>query len=538
LALFLLLDVALDPVRGLVATRLGAAVDAVVAQTTIEGAMRPAGIEHLDDPRVADQIETARAVGLGALLPGHAVSALANLLGVRLSGLASAALLGWVAQWWMAVALGAAWSVVTWRQERGVREAVTAHGGEATALRRAAYLRDVAIGPSAAKEVRLFGLQSWLVTQFARAWWDGMVQLRRAQAGWRRHVVGLLLLAVVHLAVLGTLAQSAGRGELPVGQLAVALSAVLAVSVLGWAGDEMWLLHTASAAVPASVAVGKLGTGGLATVPARRLDAEGLPRREIRFEQVGFRYPGDQRPVLDGLDLTIAAGTSLAIVGDNGAGKSTVAKLLAALYQPERGRITIDGHDLANLETVAWRRQLAVVFQDFMRYPLSVRDNIGFGRIEVDASDEALAAAAQDGGFAASTTWPLGWDTPLSGAYTDGTDLSGGQWQRLALARALYAVRHGARVLVLDEPTAHLDVRAEHDLYARFLALTAGITTILVSHRFATVRLADRIAVLRDGRVSEYGTHEQLLEAGGRYAALFAVQSRQFVEPAENSGVR
>jgi ATP-binding cassette subfamily B protein len=158
-----------------------------------------------------------------------------------------------------------------------------------------------------------------------------------------------------------------------------------------------------------------------------------------------------------------------------------------------------------------------------------VRDNVGFGWIDGNAADDDLAEAARLGGFlGVEADLANGWDTVLSGAYTDGTELSGGQWQRLALSRALYAVRHGAQVLVLDEPTAHLDVRAEHELYARFLDITAGLTTILVSHRFATVRLADRIAVVRDGRISEFGTHDELVDAGGRYARMFRVQSEPF----------
>ncbi|GAA0585271.1 ABC transporter ATP-binding protein [Streptomyces crystallinus] len=533
LGVVLFLDVVLEPIRTMLAWRLGTALDGAMAQTTVDGALRPAQIGHLDDADVADRVERARAVGLGAHPPGQAVTALVGLVPLRLTGLVSAVLLGWAGQWWMPVVLGAAWVVTGRWQEKEIQRSVSAHAGETAQLRRAAYLREVATTAPAAKEVRLFGLRSWLVERFTTAWWDGMVQMRRARVSPRRHALAILLLLAAHLAVVLPLVHQATHGDRSVEQLTVALQALLGLFALGFSGDLQWMLHTASAAVPAALAVGALETGETGEAgqvgETGRLGAAGLPRREIRFENVGFAYPGGRGRVLDGLDLVLPAGSSLAIVGDNGAGKSTLTKLLAGLYLPGSGRVTVDGQDLRAHDPESWRRQLAVVFQDFVRYPFSVRDNVGFGRIEAEADEGALVEAARLGGFlGVEAELPGGWDTPLSGAYTDGTDLSGGQWQRLALSRALYAVRHGARVLVLDEPTAHLDVRAEHELYARFLDLTAGLTTVLVSHRFATVRLADRIAVVEDGRIGEYGTHDELLAAGGRYARMFRVQSQPF----------
>ncbi|GGP44552.1 ABC transporter ATP-binding protein [Streptomyces melanogenes] len=533
LGVVLFLDVVLDPIRTMLAWRLGTALDGATAQTTVDGALRPAQIGHLDDADVADRIERARAVGLGAHPPGQAVTALAGLVPLRLTGLVSAVLLGWAGQWWMPVVLGSAWVVTGRWQEKEIGRSVSAHAGETAQLRRAAYLREVAITAPAAKEVRLFGLRSWLVERFTTAWWDGMVQMRRARVSPRRHTLAILLLLAAHLAVVLPLVHQATHGERSVEQLTVALQALLGLFALGFSGDLQWMLHTASAAIPAALAVGELETAGEAV----RLGAAGLPRGEIRFEKVGFAYPGGRGRVLDGLDLVLPAGSSLAIVGDNGAGKSTLTKLLAGLYLPDSGRITVDGQDLRAHDPEAWRRQLAVVFQDFVRYPFSVRDNVGFGRIETTADDEALTETTRLGGFlGVEAELPGGWDTLLSGAYTDGTELSGGQWQRLALSRALYAVRHGARVLVLDEPTAHLDVQAEHELYARFLDITAGLTTVLVSHRFATVRLADRIAVVQDGRIGEYGTHDELLAADGRYARMFRVQSQPFMEQGVREG--
>ncbi|MBV9449584.1 MAG: ATP-binding cassette domain-containing protein, partial [Streptosporangiaceae bacterium] len=243
-----------------------------------------------------------------------------------------------------------------------------------------------------------------------------------------------------------------------------------------------------------------------------------------------YRYPGADRPVFDGLELELTAGESLGLVGINGAGKTTLITLLARLREPAGGRITVDGADVRVFGARAWQRQVAVVYQDFTRYPLTVRENIALRDLGAQSIDRTALeeAAAQAGALDFIKGLPNGWDTICSPGYSGGTDLSGGQWQRIALARALYSVAAGARVLVLDEPTANLDVRAEAAFYNRFLDLTAGLTTIVISHRFATVRRADRIAVLDGGRITELGGHDELVAAGGSYAEMFALQAAQF----------
>jgi ATP-binding cassette subfamily B protein len=259
----------------------------------------------------------------------------------------------------------------------------------------------------------------------------------------------------------------------------------------------------------------------------------GMPARGIRFEGVSFHYPGQASNVLQNLDLFVPAGQSLAIVGANGAGKTTLVKLLGRLYDPTDGRITVDDLDLREIAPRAWQKRLAAIFQDFIQYQLSARDNVTFGAVEVAANEPAMLTAARDAGVLEFVeALPLGWETILSRQYVDGAELSGGQWQRLALARALFAVSAGAGVLVMDEPTANLDVRAEAAFYERFLEITKGLTTLIISHRFSTVRQADRIVMLEAGGIVEEGTHDALLAAGGHYAEMFSLQASRFEEDA------
>ncbi|MDQ4069924.1 MAG: ATP-binding cassette domain-containing protein, partial [Actinomycetota bacterium] len=233
---------------------------------------------------------------------------------------------------------------------------------------------------------------------------------------------------------------------------------------------------------------------------------------------------------LSGVTLELPAGQAIALVGPNGTGKTTLVKLLAGLYEPDRGRIVVDGTDLADLDLAAWRKRLAVIFQDFERYELPARDNVGFGALPLRDDELALARAVRLAGASSIVDrLPAGLGTVLSRRYPGGADLSGGEWQKIALARALLAVQGGARVLVLDEPTANLDVRAEAELFDDLLEVTASCTTVLVSHRFSTVRRADLIYVLEPGgRVVESGSHDELVALDGRYAELFSLQAARF----------
>jgi ABC-type multidrug transport system fused ATPase/permease subunit len=302
----------------------------------------------------------------------------------------------------------------------------------------------------------------------------------------------------------------------------------------------------------------KAAMGRAGTITSGSRPADGMPAHHIRFRDVTFAYPAaPAHLVLNGLDLEIPAGSSLAIVGQNGAGKTTLAKLLCRLYDPQSGAIEVDGVDLKDLDLESWRRRVTAVFQDFVRFELTLRENVApretggvlrgapGGAAALDdttavALDDAAAAALDDtvnAALAEAGAGALaGLDTMLAKGYSGGTDLSGGQWQRVALARALAAVRLGAGLVLLDEPTAQLDVRGEAEIFERVLAATRSCTTILISHRFSTVRHVDRIAVVEHGAVVEFGSHEELMELRGRYWRMFSLQAKRFAEGTPEEG--
>jgi ATP-binding cassette, subfamily B, bacterial len=305
-------------------------------------------------------------------------------------------------------------------------------------------------------------------------------------------------------------------------------------------GGLNWALDSAAAPV-AAVARLKAAMGRAGTITPGTRPADGMPCRHIRFRDVTFAYPAaPTHPVLNGLDLEIPAGSSLAIVGQNGAGKTTLAKLLCRLYDPQSGTIEVDGVDLQDLDLESWRRRVTAVFQDFVRFELTLRENVvpreTGGAAPGEAVDGALDATVTAALAEAGAGSLAGLDTVLAKGYSGGTDLSGGQWQRVALARALAAVRLGAGLVLLDEPTAQLDVRGEAEIFERVLAATRSCTTILISHRFSTVRHVDRIAVVEGGAVVESGSHEELMELRGRYWTMFSLQAKRFAEGTPEEG--
>jgi ABC-type multidrug transport system fused ATPase/permease subunit len=335
----------------------------------------------------------------------------------------------------------------------------------------------------------------------------------------------LLLVAGASVAVFWSIGSAAANGSLTLGEAVVFAQSAVGTSAVAFGGLN-WALDGASAPVGAVMRL-EPAMSRAGALPSGTREASGLPAREIRFRNLTFGYPGGA-PVLTGFDLTIPAGSSIAIVGQNGAGKTTLAKLLCRLYDPQAGSIEIDGVDLRDLSLHAWRSRLTAVFQDFIRFELPVRDNVA----PAGAPDDAVRTALESAGAANLAAL----DTVLARGYEGGTDLSGGQWQRIALARALCAVSLGAGVVLLDEPTAQLDVKGEAEIFDRILAATRQCTTVLISHRFSTVRHADRICVLEGGRVVEIGSHDELMARGGRYRTMFDLQARRFRDAEDEEG--
>jgi ATP-binding cassette subfamily B protein len=510
------------------ATSAASRIESRVQQRVIAALGRPWSIAHLEDPKTADLLSQVSGLGVGAIGPGAAISGLVTMrIPTILRSVTSGALL-FAYSWPAALLLFAAQFVFVRQIRRSWVEDARSILGKTDAVRRADYYRELALGAATAKEMRVLSLHGWLGERLGREWKSRLFQDWKHRRGdMIGGVAGAIAASLAGLVVYGALANDAARGVITLGALLIYLRSAQAIA--GWGlSNADYAIEYGAAAVPALRKLEAMTAVGPQTAPkALPLDA---PSREIRFENVSFAY-GAGAPVLSGLSLSIPAGTSLAIVGLNGAGKTTLVKLLARLYDPTSGAVTIDGVDLREVDPDAWRGQVAAIFQDFLRFGLSARDNIGFGGLRLSGDETALARAAEKAGVLERIrALPRGWDTPLMRQFTDGADLSGGEWQRVALARALMAVEAGARLLILDEPTAALDVRAEAEIYERFLELTRGLTTILISHRFSTVRRADRICVLEHGAVAELGSHAELVALGGKYAELFLLQSQRFAE--------
>ena len=385
------------------------------------------------------------------------------------------------------------------------------------------YLRQLGASVETAKEVKLFGLSGFLTERY-RTLADGFYRANRALAV-RRASWGAALAAVGsagYYLAYGWIAFEAVRGRFTLGDLTF-----LAGSFGRLRGLLEGLLAGFSSLAGQALYVDDLFAYFAIRPRIASPDAPvpfPAPIREgFRFENVGFRYPGSDRWAVRGLTFDLKAGESLALVGENGAGKTTVVKLLARLYDPDEGRILLDGVDLKAYDLDTLRANIGVIFQDFVRYHLSAADNIAVGRIG-DREDRPRIedAAGRSLADAVVAKLPQGYDQVVGRRFREGVDLSGGEWQKIGLARAYM---RDAQVLILDEPTAALDARAEYEVFRRFKDLTGDVTAVVISHRFSTVRMADRILVLDGGRVLEVGTHADLLAAGGRYAELFELQA-------------
>jgi len=525
---FLLLQV-LSPIHQAISANLGYRTSSWLFDRLAEACVRPHGIGHLEDPALATDLTVAREFDRGMTGPPLSVAMdfIASGLITLVTGVASTAVVC-VWHWWAGLVLAAAWlSTHYLLRESGVWRDRNTPEVQA-AQRDADYAYRLAVDPPAAKELRLFGLADWTLSRFV-ARRTRLHELQYAATRMRQRPLAgaILIVTAANVAVFWLIAQAALAHQIGLGQAVTFLQSAVGVSAIAFGGLN-WALDGASAPVVAVLRL-RESAAEAGELPSGARQARGLPAREIRFRHVSFAYPGGA-PVLDRFDLTIPAGTSLAIVGQNGAGKTTLAKLLCRLYDPQGGAIEVDGVDLRELDVDAWRSRVTAVFQDFTRFEASLRDNVAPRRLGEPAPDDG---ALRDVLAAAGADDLASLDTVLAKGYAGGTDLSGGQWQRVALARALMAVRGGAGLVLLDEPTAQLDVRGEAEIFGRLLAATRQCTTILISHRFSTVRHADRICVVEHGQVVEQGSHDELMALGGRYRTMFDLQAQRFQEADE-----
>ena len=391
--------------------------------------------------------------------------------------------------------------------------------------------RRATVSPSEGKDVRIFGFGDWMVErmdQYIRSanspFWGHLLRVIRNR--WWHFL--LVLGGLVPVYVVVTVSATTGSTSVAV-QTAVFSAGLSLFQALGNSEDFQRVVGAVHVLDAISTLADRVVAGYSANPGTQRTDVLVGAPPVVRLENIGFAYTGARRPVLAGVNLTIQPGELLAIVGMNGAGKSTLIKLLAGLYHPTTGRITANGTDIAEWGERWWRTQLSVVFQDFVRYHLSVADNIVLGKANAPQDLAAVVSAGRAAGLdQVVDQLPHGWDTKLARSREGGVDLSGGQWQQVVLARALYAVSAGAKLLVLDEPTAHLDVRTEFEVFQRLAEHRGDTSVVLISHRLSTVRQADRIVLLDGGRITESGTHDELIALDGGYAEMFAIQAERF----------
>ena len=553
-ALLYAFSLVLDPIGGALSTVAHQRITDRLQARLLRAVTAPATVAHLEDQDTLNRLASAEG-SLTGFFPGDAPVTWVGSVAGRLSGVIGSAVIA-AYFWWLGLLLLAMWLIVRRVMLRAVlRQAIDVRG-QTTEMRRAWYLTGVGSKARDAKEVRVFGLAKFLADRYTRQYTEaigvGLVGLRALHE--RAAACFAVVLAGYALA-LYVIAEAARTHQIGLRALAILLPMLAITAAVGSVSYDDVALAQSMFGLPDA---DRLEQDLLPPPPAAAsptaltpsdsdsdLDVGELPRDGVRFEDVRFHYGlggdggGDgggagaskAADVLAGVDLELRAGTSTALVGVNGAGKSTLVSLLARLRDPTGGRITVDGADVRQFDPARWQRKIALMPQDPVRYPLSAYDNVAFGALEHAGDREGVQRAAQLSGFASVVDeLPCRWDTVLARELPNGAELSGGQWQRLALARALFATFHGARILVLDEPTAALDVRAEARFYEQFHEITAGLTTLVISHRFATVRRASRIYVLDGGVITESGSHDELVAAGGTYAKMYRLQAARFAQ--------
>jgi ATP-binding cassette, subfamily B, bacterial len=522
LAATLVVGRVLGLLRELLRTHLANRVNVLILEKAVTLELR-----HFEDSDVHDKMQNARREA-----SSRPLSLVSQALSVGQNGITLAALsaLLWRLSPASVLVIVAASIPAFVAEARLSAESFRVNTWRAPEGRRLNYLEWILTRDSHAKEVKLFGLGPLVLARY-RSLFSGFfaedrrLALRRLAAGTAFGILALVAFYGMYLLV----AARAARGEITLGDMTLYLVAFrqgqsafqgILSSVGGAYEDALYMSNLfAFLAIPTG------GEEARVSPPASVPRGRPLP---IAFEGVSFRYPGRPEWVLRDVDLRLAPGETLGLVGENGAGKSTLVKLLLRLHDPTEGRVTYGGVDVRDMDPDDLRSRVGAVFQDFVRYQFTAAENIGLGnpaQVADRARIEEAARRAGAGPLVASL--PQGLDTVLGGWFEAGHEISAGQWQKLAVARAFM---RDAEVLVLDEPTASIDAEAEHDLFVRFRELAAGRTAIVISHRFSTVRMADRIAVLHGGRVVELGNHRELLDRGGRYAHLFSLQAQGYLD--------
>lgn len=518
------------PVIAATADHLARQIDGRLRERVVRMALRPRTTAFLDDAELRRVFDDAKGVtpAMG-FTPGRFAALLPSVLGSRVLVVGLVAGL-FVVDW----RLGLVFLVTQLKLEdemQKVRGRMLA--GAAAAPKELGYDLELATTCAPAKEVRVFGLGRWLLDRYESGTRDHMLGAWSSRRDFTPSLIAVLVwIAVLDVVALVLLANGATGGDVTLAELTFALTAIMALNPTGAVNQDDVLMSFAAASIGRIAAAEAALATGDANTPTGTVPPGPLA---VRFAGVTYRYPGTDRDVLAGVDVELRSGERVAIVGKNGAGKTTLVRLLCGLIQPTAGGVSVNGADLDGLDPTSWRRQLAVLFQDYVRYPVTARDNVRFGAIHwqpADLHEQIDEVAALTGARTRIGALPNGWDATLSPELSGGESLSGGEWQRLALARSLLSVAAGARVLVLDEPTAALDVRGEAELFDVLVQSLEGdddVLTVFVSHRFSTVRQADRILVVDDGRIVEDGDHDALVAAGGLYAQMFRAQAQQFV---------
>ncbi|MFT4110632.1 ABC transporter ATP-binding protein [Propionicimonas sp.] len=528
----LVLQQGLAPAQVWASAEVSQRVDARVSSALVETCDR-SGLRALEDDLVVSRVrDVSESLSSRWDTPGEATGGALALVSRYVTLAASVGLLGWVAGWWVGLLglvialvnrLGQTFALSVWS---------TVNRRRAPNRRRMSYLRELATDPLLAREVRKLRLHGWLAQRYrweARRHLAPLWYARRTVLGWRFVGYSVVSLALGGLLLWLGVAHLSGQGPVSAGQLTVLIQACVVCVLFGvmFPESDIRMLYGLAPWDSLRAVADTLAVEPRAPLPASPAVPPSAPAA-VRVDGVRFGYlPG--LDVLAGVDLDLPAGTSTALVGVNGAGKSTLVKLLAGYYSPDTGEVRVDGAPLASTAGRVWQGGIAVLFQDYLTYQLSLRENVVMQSARNSVDDQVVVACLEQVGLAPVVArLERGLDTPLSRLLPGGTELSGGQWQRLALARALYAVRTGARLLVMDEPTSQLDARGEAEFYRQFLELTEGVTTLVISHRFSSVRRADRIAVLDGGVITERGSHDELLAAGGTYARMFTAQAARY----------